>query len=128
MGCFLVPMSQAIVTTLVQKVVEKNERKSSVPHTETTGISWSRKLGWLNKILWGGTALLVIEHIWHGEITLQPPFFTALSSPANVAPFVYELATEGIAFSVALTLIWGLIVLIAERKTRGVSEVKTASK
>ncbi len=128
MGCFLVPMSQAIVTTIVQKVVKNKEQKSGVEHIEITGITWSRKLGWLNKMLWSGAALLVLEHIWHGEMTLQPPFFTALSSPVNVAPFIYEIATEGIAVSLALTLIWGIIVLIAENKTRGVSEVNTSSK
>jgi hypothetical protein len=127
MGCFLVPMSQAVVTTIVQKVVDKREHKTGIVHVEKTGLTWSRKLGWLNKMLWGGSALLALEHVWHGEIILQPPFLTAMSSPVDMAILLRELATVGIAMSVTLTLVWGIIVLIAEHKARSMPEVKAVS-
>lgn len=119
MACVIVPMGQAIVTTIIQKVVEKNEKKSGVPHSETTGISWSRKLGWLNKMLWGGTILLVFEHVWHGEIVPWPPFLTAMNNPADLASMLHEIATVGTSMSILVTIAWGIMVLIADAKTRG---------
>lgn len=127
MACFLVPMAEAIVTTVVQKVVEKQEVKVGVEKKERTGLTWSRKLGWLNKLLWGGTILLALEHIWHGEVVPWPPFLTAMENPADVAPMLHEVATIGVAMAVVVTLVWGIIVLIAEQKAKGLPEVKTVS-
>ena len=127
MACFLVPMAEAIVTTVVQKVVEKQEVKVGVEKKERTGLTWSRKLGWLNKLLWGGTILLALEHVWHGEVVPWPPFLTAMENPADVAPMLHEVATIGVAMAVVVTLVWGIIVLIAEQKAKGLPEVKTVS-
>jgi len=60
MACFLVPAGEAIVTTVVQKVLENSEKKASGKKTVKTGISWSRRLSWLNKMLWGGVILLAL--------------------------------------------------------------------
>jgi len=120
-------MAEAIVTTVVQKVVEKQEVKVGVGKKERTGLTWSRKLGWLNKLLWGGTILLALEHIWHGEVVPWPPFLTAMENPADVAPMLHEVATIGVAMAVVVTLVWGIIVLIAEQKAKGLPEVKTVS-
>ncbi len=79
MACFLVPMGEAIVTTVVQKVVENREKKVGGEKANSMGLKWSRRLGWLNKMLWGGTALLALEHVWHGEVVPWPPFLTAVS-------------------------------------------------
>jgi hypothetical protein len=125
MACFLVPMGEAIVTTVVQKVTEKNEKKIKVEGTAKTGLTWSRKLGWLNKMLWGGTALLALEHVWHGEVTILPPFLTAMKNPADIAPMLREMATVGLAMSVCVTIVWAIIVMIAELKTRTIPEAKT---
>jgi hypothetical protein len=65
MACFLVPMGEAIVTTVVQKVVENREKKNNREETKTAGLKWSKRLSWLNKLLWGGTILLAFEHVWH---------------------------------------------------------------
>jgi hypothetical protein len=127
MGCFLVPMTQAIVTTVVQKVVEKRELKTGVKQVESTGLTWSRKLGWLNKMLWGGTALLALEHIWHGEVVPWFPFLTAMNNPADIAPMLHEIATVGVAMSLTVTLVWGIIVLIAEQKVRSFTQLKATT-
>lgn len=129
MACFLVPMTEAIVTTVVQKVVENKEKNTEVKHTETTGLTWSRKLGWLNKLLWGGTILLAFEHLWHGEIVPWPPFLTAMENPADVAPMLHEIATIGVSMAVLVTIVWGIIVIIADAKAKGLTEIKeTATK
>ncbi len=124
MACFLVPAGEAIVTTIVQKALEKKEKKVGAERTTKTGLSWSRKLSWLNKMLWGGTILLGLEHVWHGEVVLCPPFLTAMENPADVPPMLHEMATTGVIMAVVVTAVWAIIVLIAERKAKHVPEVK----
>jgi len=126
MACFLVPMGEAIVTTVVQKVVEKKEREAGVEKTSQTGLSWSRKLSWLNRLLWGGVLLLALEHLWCGEIVLWPPFLTAMNNPADVGPMLHELKTFGIAMSIFVTFFWVVMIFIADLKAKAIpAKVKT---
>ena len=118
MACFLVPMGEAVVTTVVQKVVKNRETKVGDGRAASTGLSWSRRLSWLNKMLWGGTALLALEHVWHGEVVPWPPFLTAMENPADIAPMLHEIATIGVAMAVTVTAVWGVMVLIAELKAK----------
>jgi hypothetical protein len=131
MACFLVPMGEAIVTTVAQKVAEKKEKKDTTEKAEKTGIKWSRRLGWLNKMLWGGALLLALEHVWHGEIIATPPFLTAMKTPGDIATMLHEMSTVGVAMAVAVTLVWGIMVLVAEvkarSKARALPEAKMAS-
>jgi hypothetical protein len=91
------------------------------------GLSWSKKLGWLQQLLWGGVALLTLEHIWHGEIVPWPPFLTAMSSPESTAEMLHEISTVGIAMSLFVTLVWTGVVVIAEfRARRAASRAATA--
>ena len=118
MACFLVPVGETVVTTVVQKVIEKNERKTGVVKQPKTGLTWSRRLSWLNKMLWGGAVLLAFEHIWHGEISAVPPFLTAMQSADETAVMLHEMATFGSAMAVTITVVWGIMILIAELKAR----------
>jgi hypothetical protein len=111
-------MGEAIVTTVVQKVVERKEKKVGGENTKNIGLSWSRRLGWLNKLLWGGVVLLALEHVWHGEVVPWPPFLTAMENPANVAPMLHEMATFGVAMAITVTVVWGVMILIAELRAR----------
>ncbi len=120
MACFLVPMGEAIITTVVQKVVEKQEKK-----TAGVSVKWSRRLSWLNKMLWGGTLMLAIDHMINGEIIARPPFLTALQNPADTAVMLREMATVGVAMAAAVTVVWGIMVLVAEVKSRVTPGVKT---
>lgn len=100
MACFLVPGTEAVVTTIVQKAIgEEKARKL--------------KLSWLNTMLWGGVILLAIEHIWHGEVVPWPPFLTAMKNPADVPAMLHEMATVGGAMSIVITLVWIVLVTIA---------------
>lgn len=123
MACFIVPMGEAIVTTVIQKVLENKENKEDGEKTIKSGVSWSRKLSWLNKLLWGGVILLAFEHIWHGEVVPWPPFLTAMENPADVAPMLHEMATIGVAMAVFVTIIWAILVLIVDIKYRTSSAV-----
>jgi hypothetical protein len=124
MACFIVPVGEAIVTTVVQKLVEKREGKTGGEKTAKNGLSWSRKLSWLNKMLWGGSILLALEHIWHGEVVPWPPFLTAMQNPGDVAPMLHEIATVGVAMAVTVTAVWGIMVIIAEHKAKEMPIVK----
>lgn len=112
MACVLVPMTEAIITTITTKVVETKEEKSvqNVNGAEDTGsmekIPFSRKLKWLNNMLWGGSGLLVFEHIWHGEIVPWFPFLTAASSAADTSAMLDEMATVGVGMSLLVTAVW----------------------
>ena len=120
MACFLVPMGEAIVTTVVKKIVEKNERKADVEGTSQTGLRWSRKLSWLNRLLWGGVLLLAFEHLWHGEIVPWSPFLTAMNDPADVGPMLHEVATIGTGMAIFVTIVWLIMISIADQKAKAI--------
>ena len=103
MACFLVPAAEAIVTSVAKHFVKKAEAKSA-PETYTVcnehgevqrveKIRFSEKLEWLNKMLIGGSALLLFEHAWHGELV---PTSESLA----------EMSTAGVAMAVSVTLVW----------------------
>lgn len=117
MACFLVPGGEAIVTTVVQKVVERKEKRVATVKDHKKG-KWSQRLGWLNNMLWGGCFLLLLEHIWHGEIVPWPPFLTAMESADETSAMLHEMATYGITMAVVITVIWGVMVLVAELRAR----------
>lgn len=100
MACFLVPMALAIVTSAAQKKASKDLAKKL-------------KLWILNALLWGGVILLALEHIWHGEVTLWPPFLTAMANPVDIPVMLHEMATIGTAMSVAIVGTWGGILAIS---------------
>lgn len=119
MGCFLVPGTEAIVTTIATHVVKKQESEPQVYEVrdingdihQATKISFSKKLGWLNKMLWGGSALLMFEHVWHGEVVPFFPFLTAANDPAEFTALLNEMSTAGVSMAVLVTAIWGCMVL-----------------
>lgn len=123
MACFLAPVGEAIVMTIIQKRVEKKEKLEaasggSAPGEERRGVPFSMKLGWLNRMLWGGAFLLALEHIWHGEVVPWPPFLTAMNNPADVGPMLKEIATVGVTMAVLVTAVWGVMVWVSDRQER----------
>lgn len=131
MACFVVPAAEAIIVTAVTYSLKKKEQKLSAPHTEgkpdfsvqVKNISWSRKLGWLSALLWGGVFLLALEHLWHGEIVPFPPFLTAMYNPEDTRAMLLEMATAGSAMCAVVTSAWGLVCAFADIKTK---KLKTA--
>ena len=123
MACFLVPTTEAIVTTVAQKIIKNKESK-----TEGEGkIRFSEKLGWLNGMLWGGSGLLAFEHLWHGEITPFFPFLTAANDPADTAEMLHEMATSGSAMAVLVTLAWlGVVAVTSKIEVSKTDEKKKA--
>ncbi len=123
MACVCVPIVEAVITTAATAIVKSKEVKNS--KSAVSEIRLSEKLGWLNKMLWGGSALLAFEHIWHGEITPFFPFLTAASNPADTAEMLHEMATSGVAMAVVTTAAWACIcgissIIEKNRKNAGV--------
>lgn len=109
MACLLVPAAEAVITTIAAKVVKSKEQKAETAETnlETAEkLPFSRKLKWLSNLLWGGSALLTLEHVWHGEIVPWAPFLTAANDPAATAEMLQEMATVGAGMTVAVTAVW----------------------
>ena len=69
-------MTQAIATTVYRKL---NAKK-----IEATGATvLMRHVPALEKMLWGGTVMLVVDHIINGEVTWRYPFLGDASRDAH---------------------------------------------
>ena len=123
MACFLVPATEAIITTIVTKVVRTKEKQyveaiskqDALEEGKEQKVLFSRKLGWLNNMLWGGSALLAFEHVWHGEVVPFFPFLTAAANPEDVIQMLGEMSTVGVTMGAVVTLSWLGMVAISNR-------------
>ena len=136
MACFLVSAAEAVVVTIAEKAEKKKELKAAetntnteipVEQTEKVKIPWSRKLKWLSWMLWGGSILLMFEHIWHGEIVAWFPFLTAMSNPADAGEMFREIATVGVAMAALITLVWVVMCLVADSIVKRSAKTETAA-
>ncbi len=109
MACFLVPAAEAVVTTVATKLI-KSKEKSKKKHQDN--IPFSVKLGWLNKMLWGGSALLAFEHVWNGELVPVFPFLTAIEN-GETAEMLAEMGTNGVLMAALITAVWAGMVLVS---------------
>lgn len=133
MACFLVPAAEAIVTTVAAKVIKSKEKEESVKLSfsdgsvqEATKIKFSTKLGWLNKLLWGGSALLAFEHLWHGEVVPFFPFLTAVEN-GETAEMLAEMGSAGIMMAVLVTAVWvGMLAVSTVVEKRALQVPKLA--
>ena len=112
MACLLIPAAEAVITTVAAKIIKSREKDESAALSLSDGsvqavakIKFSTKLGWLNKLLWGGSALLAFEHIWHGEVVPFFPFLTAVEN-GEVAEMLAEMGSTGVMMSVVVTAVW----------------------
>ena len=112
MACFLVPATEAVVTTVAEKIVRSKEAKDNTAEAtaDCPKVHFSTKLSWLNKMLWGGSALLAFEHVWHGEVVPTFPFLTAVSN-GETSEMLAEMGTAGVGMAVLVTMIWGGMVI-----------------
>lgn len=107
MACFVVPLVQAIATTAYRKA-----RKG-------TDSSWmGRHLASLETMLWGGTVMLIVDHIINGELTWRFPFFTALDQVGGGAVMLREMLTVGVPMSLVITAVWVVYALLKDRDAR----------
>jgi len=91
MSCFIVPMAQAIATTVCRKYFEKKSSVDSI---------WKAELPTLEKMLYGGTLVLIVDHIACGEFAMMPK----------------EMLTVGLPMSLVVTAVWGAYVLVKRQR------------
>ena len=105
MACFIVPLTQAVATTIYRKT------------TKNTDSFVGRNLKTLEQMLWGGSLMLVLDHIINGEVTWKYPFFTALEIEGGGLIMLREMVTVGVPMSLLVTLVWAAYCYMKERKT-----------
>lgn len=132
MACFLVPAAEAVITTVAAKVVRSREEEAvKLSHSDDTvqeaaKIEFSTKLGWLNKLLWGGSALLAYEHLWHGEVVPFFPFLTAVES-GETAEMLAEMGSAGVMMAVLVTAVWvGMLAVSSVVEKRALHDPELA--
>ena len=102
MACFTVPLATAVVASAAKAALPKSARRGG----------FAGKLPWLGKMMFGGSFLLAIEHVYHGEIVFSPPFLTAAKEgPEAVGEMLHEMATRGVAMTVLVVAAWAAMVV-----------------
>ena len=122
MACFIVSATAAIGVGITKYAVKHHENKFALERREEpkeykfgSEIKWSKKLSYLEMTLWGGSFLLAIEHILHGEIVPYPPFLTAAGEgPDAVNEMLTEMGTVGVAMLAILVAAWAVGVFVCD--------------
>lgn len=115
MGCFVAPLTEAVVVTAAAVIVKQKEKKNMDKSQELAKKEDmpSSRLFRLSYLLFGGAILLIFEHIWHGEVVPYFPFFTAVSEGEDaVIEMWQEIGTSGVLMAVLCTLVWGVIEVL----------------
>jgi len=97
MACLIAPATAAIVTTVIKKRVPEKYH-----------------LDWLLLMLWGGTVMLIVDHVLNGEIVWYYPFFTA-----GFDAIYREVIAVGIPMTLAIFGIWGVMIFIYNTNKTG---------
>ena len=95
-------MATAVVAGAVKAALPESAKKNP----------FVAKLGWLGKMMFGGSFLLAIEHIYHGEIMFAPPFLTAVKD-GDTAGMLHEMGTRGVAMAALLVAVWVAMVVVS---------------
>ena len=117
MACFTAPLAESVVVKVLEVHETKKEKETaqkSIVLGKEEHVPLSRKLKWLNGMLWGGSALLAFEHVWHGEIVPWFPFLTAMADPADAAAMFHEIATVGVSMAALITGVWVVMCKVAD--------------
>lgn len=120
MACFTVPLAEAVVLTVAKKIVFRQNADSVIKEADEAVAAKNHKvavlkekLGILEKMLYGGSFLLAVEHLYHGEISLLPPFLTAMKNPAEIPEMLHEMTTVGLGMALLTTAVWAAGIGIA---------------
>lgn len=104
MACFVAPATAAIAMMAVSKKVPAKYH-----------------LDWLLLMFWGGTVMLIVDHIISGEVVFQFPFFTAGQSK-----IWQEILQAGVPMVAAIFAVWGIMVAVANYRRRPETQTSKA--
>ena len=102
-------MAQAVATAIYRR-----HNRESIASGQCSLLK--RNVPALEKMLWGGTVMLIVDHIINGELSWNFPFFTALSGTDGVSVFLNELLTVGVPMSLVLTAVWAVWTCVRSQK------------
>lgn len=109
MACFTVPLAEAVVVTVSKKILLKKNADKILDEAKSAKLELVKsKIGLLEKMLYGGSFLLAVEHFYHGEISFIPPFLTAIKTPSEIPAMLHEMATVGVGMALLVTATWGI--------------------
>lgn len=111
MSCFIVPLVQALATSAYRTATRNKTAKTPL----------GRHIPDLEKMLWGGTLMLIVDHIINGELMWRFPFFSALETSGGFTTMLHEMLTVGVPMSLALTAAWVIWVAVKEHGLRAYS-------
>ena len=107
MACFTVPLAEALIVSAVKAVAFRRNADSVISEAKKEKLAEIKEnIKNLEKMLYGGSFLLAIEHIYHGEVVLYPPFLTAMNNPEDIHEMLHEMATVGVGMAVLVTAVW----------------------
>lgn len=115
MACFIVPAVEAAVVTATTHSLKKKAHTADSKITQehdSFGMALCKRLNLLNNMLWGGSALLAFEHLWHGEIVPWFPFLTNAVNAADRMEMLHEMATVGSSMAILVTGVWFTITAV----------------
>ena len=104
MACFIVPLVQAIATSACRKAFGKDSFAG-------------RHIASLELMLWGGSVMLIVDHIINGELTWRFPFITALGETGGWSIVLREMLMVGVPMSVIITAVWVIYGVVKDRRT-----------
>ena len=95
MACFIVPLVQAVATTVYRK---RHAAAIAAPDAPVL----RHRLPDLEKMLWGGTLMLIVDH--------------ALDQAGGGLVMLREMLTVGVPMSLVLTAAWLVWAFVRDRK------------
>lgn len=101
MACFTVPLATAVAATAAKTAWQKKPTLAG-------------QIGTLGKMMFGGSAVLAAEHVWHGEVIFTPPFLTAVQN-GETADMLHEMATVGVGMTLLTGAAWAVLAVLASR-------------
>lgn len=96
MACLIAPTAAAIVMTASRKKIAPRY------HVE-----------WLLALLWGGSIWLMMEHVYHGEVILYPPFFST-----GFHSIISEVLRVGVPMTIAAFALWLMMIAVARSNNK----------
>ena len=99
MSCFLVPLAEAVVVSAIRK---SHEKKSHSDNARPL----LRHLPTLEKMLWGGSLMLVVDHAINRELTTFS---------------WHDILTVGVPMAAVLTVVWAVWAVLKERRSKKIA-------